>query len=42
MGCRNLNWLEQDSDLDAVRDTPRFKQIISQFKDIPKANAGNG
>lgn len=41
-GRLNLNWLEQDSDLDSVRDNPRFKEIISQFKGIPEAHASNG
>ena len=31
-GCFNLSWLEQDSDLDPVRDHPRFKEIVEQFK----------
>lgn len=31
-GCLNLTWLEQDSDLDHVRDNPRFKEIIERFK----------
>jgi adenylate cyclase len=31
-GCFNLIWLDQDSDFDSVRSTPRFKQIIEQFK----------
>ena len=30
-GCFNLTWLERDSDFDAVRDNPRFKEIIDQF-----------
>ena len=32
-GCFNLSWLEQDSDLDHVRNNPRFKEIIEKFKD---------
>ena len=32
-GCFNLTWLEQDSDLDHVRNNPRFKEIIENFKD---------
>ena len=31
-GCLNLSWMEQDADLDPVRDKPRFKEIIEQFK----------
>lgn len=31
-GCFNLIWLDQDSDFDSVRNNPRFKQIIEQFK----------
>ena len=31
--CLNLDWLEKDSDLDAVRDNPRFKKIIAGFKE---------
>jgi len=42
LGCLNLNWLEQDSDLDAVRENPRFKEIITQFKGVPEAHASNG
>jgi len=32
-GCLNLSWLEQDADLDPIRGTSRFKQIIEEFKD---------
>ncbi|MDH3903298.1 MAG: tetratricopeptide repeat protein, partial [Xanthomonadales bacterium] len=32
-GCFNLTWLEQDADLDHVRNNPRFKEIIEDFKD---------
>lgn len=31
-GCLNVSWLEQDSDLDAVRGTQRFHEIVAQFK----------
>ena len=31
-GCLNLSWMARDSDLDPVRDNPRFKEIIAQFK----------
>jgi adenylate cyclase len=31
-GCLNLSWMEQDADLNPVRDIPRFKDIITQFK----------
>jgi adenylate cyclase len=31
-GCLNLGWLKNDNNLDLVRDTPRFKAIIEQFK----------
>jgi len=31
-GCLNVSWLEQDSDLDAVRDKQRFNEIVAQFK----------
>jgi len=31
-GCLNLNWLEQDTDLDPVRDSQRFKEIVAQFR----------
>ena len=31
-GCLNLTWLEQDYDLDHVRNNPRFKEIVKQFK----------
>ena len=31
-GCLNLSWMEQDADLDPVRDKARFKEIIEQFK----------
>jgi len=31
-GCLNLSWMEQDADLNPVRDHPRFKEIITQFK----------
>ena len=31
-GCLNVSWLEQDSDLDAVRGNPKFKEIVAQFK----------
>ena len=31
-GCLNLSWMEQDADLNPVRDNPRFKEIIAQFK----------
>lgn len=31
--CLNLDWLEKDSDLDSVRDNPRFKTIIAGFKE---------
>jgi len=41
-GCLNLNWLEQDSDLDAVRENPRFNEIITQFKGTPEAHASDG
>ncbi len=41
-GCLNLNWLEQDSDLDPVRDNSRFKEIITRFKGIPEAHASGG
>jgi adenylate cyclase len=32
VGCLNLDWLEQDSDLDSIRDNPRFEEIIAHFK----------
>jgi len=32
VGCLNLNWLEQDSDLDSIRENPRFEEIIARFK----------
>jgi adenylate cyclase len=32
VGCLNLDWLEQDSDLDSIRDNPRFEEIISSYK----------
>ncbi len=31
-GCLNLSWMEQDADLDPVRNSARFKAIITQFK----------
>jgi len=31
-GCLNLNWLEQDTDLDPVRGTQRFEEIVTQFR----------
>jgi len=31
-GCLNLGWMEQDADLDPIRDEPRFKKIIAGFK----------
>ena len=31
-GCLNLSWLEQDSDLDSVRNQPRFIEIVESFK----------
>jgi adenylate cyclase len=31
--CLNLDWLDKDSDLDSVRDNPRFKEIIANFKE---------
>jgi len=31
-GCLNLTWLEQDSDLDHIRNNPRFKEIVETFK----------
>jgi adenylate cyclase len=31
-GCLNLSWMEQDADMDLIRDSARFKQIIAQFK----------
>ena len=31
-GCLNLTWLEQDSDLDHIRNNPRFKEIVEAFK----------
>jgi adenylate cyclase len=31
-GCLNLSWMEQDADLNPVRENPRFKEIITQFK----------
>jgi len=33
VGCLNLDWLEQDSDLDPVREDPRFEEIIARFKE---------
>ena len=30
-GCLNLSWMEQDADLNPVRDNPRFNEIITQF-----------
>jgi adenylate cyclase len=31
-GCLNLTWLEQDYDLEHIRDNPRFIEIVEQFK----------
>ena len=31
--CLNLDWLDNDSDLDSVRDNPRFKRILAGFKE---------
>jgi len=33
VGCLNLDWLEQDSDLDSLREHPRFEEIIARFKE---------
>jgi Flp pilus assembly protein TadD len=30
--CLNLRWMEQDADLDSVRDNPVFRKIIEEFK----------
>ena len=32
-GCLNLGWLEQDAGLSLIRDDPKFKEIIHEFKD---------
>lgn len=40
-GCLNLNWLEQDSDLDPARDNPRFKEIIRKFKGVTELRASS-
>jgi len=31
-GCLNLSWMEQDADLNPVRENLRFKEVITQFK----------
>ena len=31
-GCLNLTWLEQDSDLDHIKNNPRFTEIVEAFK----------
>ena len=33
VGCLNLDWLEQDSDLDSIRENPQFEEIIARFKE---------
>ncbi|MCH5373009.1 MAG: adenylate/guanylate cyclase domain-containing protein, partial [Planctomycetes bacterium] len=33
VGNLNREWLEHDSDLDAVRDHPRYAQILAAFPD---------
>ena len=33
VGSLNREWLMNDSDLDAVRDHPRFAQILDSFPD---------
>jgi adenylate cyclase len=32
-GMRDTDWMEQDSDLDAVRSDPRFAALVDRLKD---------
>ncbi len=32
LGFAHKDWIEHDSDLDALRDDPRFKEILSKMK----------